>query len=273
MQLSVIVPVYNEAEHLWDMAIALGAHLDRIVGAGQWQYVLIENGSTDHTQHAVDRIVQSWPHTIARNLPKPDYGEAYFQGLMAAEGEWAYVINVDFWDEVMLEWCWRHRGLYDLVVGSKRSDISLNKQGRYRKILSWGLNSILQLIFGFVGSDTHGQKFFKLAALRPIIGQCLLRRGQFDTELTLRAMRSGLWLAEVPVPIVEKRGPRNFMIVKICRNLVDIVRLRSVVQRIPQKGPIRYHRWAREDMLERMSIQAKVFLETAERHRELGTAA
>jgi hypothetical protein len=124
-----------------------------------------------------------------------------------------------------------------------------------------------------IAEGTHGQKFFKLAALRPIIGQCLLRRGQFDTELTLRAMRSGLWLAEVPVPIVEKRGPRNFMIVKICRNLVDIVRLRSVVQRIPQKGPIRYHRWAREDMLERMSIQAKVFLETAERHRELGTAA
>jgi len=43
--------------------------------------------------------------------------------------------------------------------------------------------------------------------MRPVLGQCVMRRGQFDTEFTLRALRAGLWLAEVPVPIVEIRPP------------------------------------------------------------------
>ncbi|MGO8920869.1 MAG: hypothetical protein ACLQJR_33665, partial [Stellaceae bacterium] len=176
---------------------------------------------------------------------------------------------VDFWDEVMLAWCWQHRGLYDLVLGSKRSDPSLNQQYRYRKLLSWGLNSILQFLFGFVGSDTHGQKFVYLPNLRPILEQCIMRRGQFDTELTLRAMRSGLWLAEVPVPLVETRPPRNLMLTKIYRNLIDIVRLRKVIRQVPFRMPVRYHRWAREDLMGRGSIQAEVFLEAAERQRRL----
>jgi hypothetical protein len=189
-------------------------------------------------------------------------------GLRHSQGEWAYIINVDFWDDIMLAWCWQHRGLYDLVLGSKRSDPSLNHQHNYRKLLSWGLNSVLQFVFGFVGSDTHGQKFLHLPTLRPILDACVMRRGQFDTELTLRAMRAGLWLAEIPVPVTELRPPRNLMFTKIFRNIVDIRRLRAVMRRIPSDRPVRYHRWAREDLLGQGSIQYEIFLEAAERQRK-----
>ena len=96
-----------------------------------------------------------------------------------------------------------------------------------------------------------------------------MRRGQFDTEMTLRAMRSGLWLAEVPVPLTELRPPRNLMLTKIYRNLIDIMRLRSVIKKFPQKAPLRYHRWAREDLLDGTSHQAQAFLEAASRKRWL----
>jgi glycosyltransferase involved in cell wall biosynthesis len=268
IELSVIVPAYNEASDLWDMAIGLAPHLDRVVGANRWQFVIVDNGSIDDTPKIVSQIAQNWP-TLPLTLHKPDYGEAMYQGLKRAEGDWAYIINVDFWDDVMVAWCWRHRGLYDFVLGSKRSDPSLNQQHKYRKLLSWGLNSVLQFVFGFVGSDTHGQKFLYLPAVRPIANQCVMRRGQFDTELTLRAMRAGLWLAEIPVPVVELRPPRNLMFVKIYRNLVDIRRLRNTMRQIPANRPVRYHRWAREDLLDHGSIQAEIFLEAAERQRKL----
>jgi len=266
IELSVIVPVFDEAATLWDMAVGLAPHLDRIVGPRRWQFVVVDNGSTDETPHILDRIAVSWP-TVRVSLPRPDYGEAMYQGLKRAESDWAYIINVDFWDETMVAWCWQHRGLYDLVLGSKRSDASLNQQHTYRKLLSWGLNAILQFVFGFVGSDTHGQKFLYLPTLRPILDQCVMRRGQFDTELTLRAMRAGLWLAEVPVPVIELRPPRNLMFVKIYRNLVDIRRLNKVMRGVPAKSPVRYHRWAREDLLQRETIQAAAFLEAAESQR------
>ena len=264
VELSVIVPVCNEAPDLWSMAAGITPHLDRVVGARRWQFVLVDNGSVDASPEIIDRIVTAWPGSVALRLARPDYGEALAQGLAAAGGDWAYVINVDFWDEVLLRWCWRHRALYDLVLGSKRADPSLNKQHKYRQLLSWGLNCILQFAFGFVGTDTHGQKFLSLPAIRPILTECVMRRGQFDTELTLRAMRRGLWLAEVPVPITELRPPRNLMLGKIYRNLVDIVRLKRVARHIPSDRPIRYHRWAREDLEREDSAQAQFLLAAAE---------
>jgi glycosyltransferase involved in cell wall biosynthesis len=268
IELSVVVPAFNEAADLWDMATAIAPRLDEIVTATRWQFIIVDNGSVDETIAIARRIREAWPATKVLELSHPNYGEALCRGLQAAEGEWAYVINVDFWDDVMLDWCWRYRGLYDLVLGSKRSDPSLNRQHKYRRILSWGLNSILQFAFGFVGSDTHGQKFIHLPALRSVIDECVMRRGQFDTELTLRAMRGGFWLAEVPVPLIELRPPRNLMFAKIYRNLVDIVRLRRVIRQIPIRGPVRYHRWAREDLLEGDSVQAQVLLDAAQHRRK-----
>lgn len=246
--LSVVVPVFNEEAILMPMAESLAPHLDVIVGPEQWQFVLVENGSRDNTRVVCEEIVRRWPNSVIVPLTQPNYGEALYQGLMRASAPWAFLINADFWDVPFLAWCYKTRGLYDLVMGSKRADSSLNQQDGYRRLLSWGLNTILQTIFGFVGSDTHGMKFLNLPSLKPIFQQCVMRRGQFDTEFTLRASRAHLWLAEVPVPIVEVRRARNFMFHKIGRNLVDIRKLYRLMKGVPSSGSLRYHRWSREDV-------------------------
>jgi glycosyltransferase involved in cell wall biosynthesis len=249
LALSVVVPVYNEADHLWPMAEALGKSLDRIIGRSHWQYVLINNGSEDGSSEVLDAIVASWPTSRVLTLDRPNYGIALRVGLKAAQAPFAYVINIDFWDPLFLRWSWANRDHYDLILGSKRADPTLNKLPVYRKFLSAGLNLIFQVFFDFVGRDTHGQKLIRLAAVRDILPKCVMERGQFDTELTMRALRGGLWVAEVPVPIIQVRSPRNLMIAKIWRNIVDLLRLRRVMRDVPSVRT-RYHRWAREDMEE-----------------------
>jgi hypothetical protein len=152
-------------------------------------------------------------------------------------------------------------------MGSKRADFTINQQQGYRRVLSWGLNSILQTFLGFVGSDTHGQKFLYLPAMRPVLEQTVMRRGQFDTEFTLRAVRAGLWIAEVPVPIVEHRKARNLMLNKIGRNVVDIFRLRRHMSKVPAVSAVRYHRWSREDVEALDSAQTAVVIEMGRLHR------
>ena len=266
-QLSVVVPIYNEQELLMPMAEQLAPHLDDIAGKGNWQFVLVDNGSRDSSSAICDAIVDRWPPSIKVTLDQPNYGEALFQGLTQASGPWAFIINVDFWDVPFMRWCFRTRGVYDLVMGSKRADHALNEQDNYRRLLSWGLNTILQTVFGFVGSDTHGQKFLYLPSLRPIFQQCVMRRGQFDTEFTLRASRARLWLAEVPVPIVEVRKARNLMLHKIGRNLVDITRLHRLMRSIPIRSAMRYHRWSREDVEKLDGAQTKMLIEMGRLHR------
>ena len=247
--LSVIVPIYNEQDQLWSMAESLGQTLDQLIGPSCWQFVLVDNGSIDDTSKVLDAVVGSWPNSRVLKLDLPNYGTALRVGLQAADAPFAYVINVDFWDPLFLRWSWANREQYDLILGSKRADPTLNKLPAYRKFLSAGLNLIFQVFFDFVGRDTHGQKLIRLSAIRGILQHCIMERGQFDTELTMRALRGGLWVAEVPVPIAQARGPRNFMLVKIYRNVVDLWRLRRVMRNVPSLRT-RYHRWARDDMEE-----------------------
>jgi glycosyltransferase involved in cell wall biosynthesis len=267
VHLSVVVPICNEEAELLRMAEGLAPHLDEIAGCSRWQFVLVDNGSRDNSAALCDDIVRRWPQSIKLRLPRPNYGEALYQGLMRAAGPWAFIINVDFWDAPFMRWCFKTRGVYDLVMGSKRADHALNQQDNYRRLLSWGLNTILQTTFGFVGSDTHGQKFLYLPALRPIFQSCVMRRGQFDTEFTLRASRAQLWLAEVPVPIVELRKPRNLMFNKIVRNFVDIRRLHRQMRNVPVRAGTRYHRWSREDVERLDSAQTELIIEMGRLHR------
>src|SRR5215813_7895602 len=267
LHLSVVVPVYNEEGILAEMMEQLAPHLDEIAGAARWQFVLVDNGSTDRSSAICDGIVARWPSSVKVQLRDPNYGEALCQGLAHAKGPWAFIINVDFWDVQFMRWCFRTRGVYDLVMGSKRADMALNKQTKYRRTLSWGLNVILQAVFGFVGSDTHGLKFLYLPSMRPILLQCVMRRGQFDTEFTLRAGRARLWLAEVPVPIVEFRKARNLMLQKVARNIVDILHLRRVRRKIPIEAASRHHRWSREDVENIESAQTSLIIEMGRLHR------
>jgi glycosyltransferase involved in cell wall biosynthesis len=267
VHLSIVVPIYNEQNDLMQMVEQLAPHLDEIAGESRWQFVLVDNGSRDQSREICGRIVRLWPESVKIELAQPNYGEALYQGLMQAAGPWAFIVNVDFWDVPFMRWCFRTRGAYDMVMGSKRADDVLNQQDSYRRTLSWGLNTILQTVFNFPGTDTHGQKFIYLPALRPIFAQCVMRRGQFDTEFTLRATRAKLWLAEVPVPIVELRKARNLMLHKIGRNIVDIIRLREVMRKNRTRTAMRYHRWSREDVENLDSAQTALIVEMGRLHR------
>ena len=228
MQLSVIVPVFNEEAHLAQTANQLADHLDRIVGSGNWEYVVVDNGSTDQSPHVAAEIKVKWPLTRIVSLGKADYGEALWQGLAHSVGLYAYIINVDAWDPEFLRKAWFVRHKHDLILGSKR--LRKNELPPYRRLLSWGLNKILTWGFGFIGTDTHGQKLMNRILMEPVRLQTVLRRGQFDTELTLRTQRLGMATAEIPVCLREVRPPRNFMTKKITQNIVDLWKLRRVMR-------------------------------------------
>ena len=248
IELSVIVPCCNEKDSLAAMAEELSIHLDRVLGSGRWQFVFACNGCRDTTADIASRLCEKWPASIALCIDRADYGNALREGLNSAQGTYAYIINVDFWDDKFLAWSWLHRNDYDLIIGSKRADHLIDDRPKYRKLLSWGLNSMLQIYFGLVTTDTHGQKLLRMDRLRPILDACVMSRGQFDTEFTIRSQKMGLKTAEVPVPITEKRKQRNWMIKKILQNLIDIRTLKKVISKTPDSGAIHYHRFSRDDV-------------------------
>jgi glycosyltransferase involved in cell wall biosynthesis len=246
---SVVIPLYNEQEILARNLEILADCLDRVVGSGNWLFLLVENGSTDGTLAAADAAVRRWAGSSVIRLAEPNYGVALRSGLKTAATPWVYVFDIEQWDLPFIAWSWKNRKAYDLLLASKRADPTICHQQPYRRLLSCALNGLLQVLVQFTGTDTHGPKLLDRTTLQPVIDLCELDRGQYDTELVLRAVRAGKRIVEVPVLYREMRPNRNWMAKKIVWNLLALRRLVRVMKHVPYEGHVRYYRLAREDVL------------------------
>lgn len=249
LPISVVIPLFNEQEILAENLEILAGFLDRLVGRGNWHFLLVENGSTDSTADMVKAAVKQRPGSRAIFLPTANVGKAFKAGLQAATTKWVYIIEIEQWDLPFMAWAWKNRDSYDLLLGSKRADPTLNHQEPYRRLLSCGLNAVLQLFFGFTGTDTHGPKLVNREALADIIERCHLDRGQFDSELVLRAARGGTRIIEAPTEYREVRPHRNWMLNKIVWNCGALRRLFKVMKDVPYSGHVIHHRVDREEVL------------------------
>jgi glycosyltransferase involved in cell wall biosynthesis len=249
LPLAVIIPLYNEEQILEENLYALARVFNGLVGRGNWFFILVENGSTDGTPKLVAEGVARWPRSLRIHLPDPNYGAALRAGLRSVTAKWAYTLDIEQWDIPFIFWAWNNRNNFDAFIASKRADPTLNHQQPYRKFLSWGLNSLLNILVEYTGTDTHGCKLLDCESLRSIISACRLDRGQFDTEMVLRAIRSQKRIVEVPIEYRELRPHRNWMIKKIFWNLLAFRRLVRVMRDVPFEGPVRYYRFTRQELL------------------------
>ena len=250
MKLSIVIPLYNEENILQDMANKIANGCDRIIGKGEWQFILVNNGSIDGTQQIINNITEIWPSTISIFEENPNYGKALRAGIEAGKTDFIHVINIEQWDMMFLAWSWENRDKYDLTLGSKRADPTTNHQSSYRRLLSWGLNSLLDLLFEYPGADTHGPKLLNRNSMRRVLDACVMDRGQYDTELTLRALREGLCIAECPSEYIEYRKPRNLMVKKICWNILAITRMWWILRKVDYKSYVRLYRFTRYDLID-----------------------
>jgi glycosyltransferase involved in cell wall biosynthesis len=224
-QLSVVIPVFNEETHLEERICYFVTVLDVVAGPGCWEIRLIDNGSADNTAAIIDSLSKRWTNITAHSLPNPNYGLAIRHGVTESDYTFVFIVDLDQWDDAFIRWAWRYRQSYDLIVSSKRADPSINQQSRLRFVLSWGLNAVLQLLFAFPGSDTHGQKLFNRKSLEQILVQTKADRGQYDVELVVRSLRAGKNMIELPVPYKEMRPGRNALIKKVVWNIWALSKL------------------------------------------------
>jgi glycosyltransferase involved in cell wall biosynthesis len=247
--LSIVIPLYNEEGTIEGNLTRLAEFFDSLVGAGKWLFILVDNGSTDTTPAKVRNALEHWPPSREIRLSRPNYGAALRAGLTTARTRWVYLLDIEQWDLPFIAWSWVNRNSYDIFLASKRADPTINFQQPYRRFLSCCLNSVLQGFLEFSGTDTHGPKLINRPSLEGIIQVCELDRGQYDTELVLRAMRKQKRVIEVPVVYKESRPNRNWMIKKIAWNVMALRKLIRIMKHVPYEGHIRYHRLGREDIL------------------------
>lgn len=205
--LSVVIPVHDEE------AILQPACLDLMAGLSarglDYELVLCENGSRDGTRAELERLAARHPRVRWLSLGEPNYGLALKQGILDARGRLVVCDEIDlcdlsFYDRALplLE-----SGAAELVVGSKRARGAEDRRPRHRRLATWAHNTLLRLLLGFGGTDTHGPKALRRDRLAPVAARCLVDRDVFASELVIRAQREGVRTVEIPLALRERRPP------------------------------------------------------------------
>jgi glycosyltransferase involved in cell wall biosynthesis len=223
-EISVVIPVYNEASIVHEAVRELGRKLDAL----GWEYeiVLAENGSRDGTQDALRELARSDPRVRWFHEEQPNYGRALRRGILEARGRVVICDEIDLCDVGFYQ-----RALpliaegADLVVGSKAMRGADDGRPWIRRVATRTITVLLRLTTGFRGTDTHGLKAFVRERLEPVVRACVVDRDLFASELVIRAQRSGRDVREIPIALRERRPPSVQLLHRVPRVLKGLFQL------------------------------------------------
>ena len=223
---SVVIPVYNEAELLEQSVAELQRGLAEI-GLEDYEIWLAENGSRDATARLAAGLAAGDPRIRTFSCAEPNYGAALREGIERAVGEFVVCEEIDLCDVGFharaLELL--RAGVAELVIGSKAMRGAEDRRPLWRRVATRGYNGLLRVTLGFSGTDTHGLKAFNRAALLPVVGRCIVGHDVFASELVIRAERDGVRVREIPVTLAEKRAPSVHLLRRVPRVLHNLLRL------------------------------------------------
>ena len=229
--ISVVMPAHDEEALL---ASSVREVADGLRPRGEFELLVVENGSTDGTAAVARSLAEEIPEVQALTLSTPDYGLALRTGFLAATGEYVAIFDVDYYDLTFLGQAVDVLDETDgpaIVVGSKRGLGSVDTRAWPRRLVTSVFAGILRWGFGLGVSDTHGMKVMRRKPLVALAEACRFGTDLFDTELVLRAERAGLRAVEIGVTVEERRPSRSSIVRRIPRTISGLVRLRVALWR------------------------------------------
>jgi len=231
--ISILIPVYNEEQILEESVRELIGGIERF--GLPYELVLCENGSRDRTVEIAERLCREFPALRLLRCPVPNYGAALAMGIREARGENIVCFEIDFYDVPFVEIAHVLLKKYDAVIGSKRARGARDRRPLVRRLITWGFNTFLRIVFRFTGTDTHGIKAFRAGPVRPLAAACKTDKDIFTTELVIRMERADLRICEIPLEITEKRPAPINILRRVPSTLKNLWRLWKATRGIRRK--------------------------------------
>ena len=206
LDVSVVLPVYNEAGHLTGEIERLRDAFD--ASPYSYEIVVVDDGSDDgsDTEAAlVDGI------RVLRARENRGYGAAIRQGIHAARGAVIAITDADgtYPNDRLPEMVKELDG-FDMVVGARTSD-----HGTWRALrrpMKWLIRLLAELTAGRRIPDLNsGFRVFRADVARQFANQ-LPARFSCSTTLTMSFLANGYSVHHVPVEYAERAGTSKFRI-------------------------------------------------------------
>lgn len=232
MDVSLVIPAYNEAAVLPDTIRAVTARLAEL--SGSFEVLVVDDGSTDGTA----RLVRGWGDPRVRlegYFPNRGKGRAVRTGMLSAKGEFVLCTDADlaYGVDVFAALLDRLRaGGADLAVGSR--SLGGAGYGDYpplRVLASRCFGLLSRAVSGLPYDTQCGIKGYRQAAARQIFSRCATDGFSFDFEVLMRAEKLGLKVEEIPVSVVNFRESKVNVVRDSVRMFWDVFRIRRAVRK------------------------------------------
>jgi glycosyltransferase involved in cell wall biosynthesis len=203
-QVSVIIPAYNEAHHIYENLLSIHNTLKPYA----FELIVVDDGSSDGTFAECKRAAKArrgiYPVQLKSNAGK---GASLFRGFDEARGEVIVFFDSDL--EIAPHYIVKVLAVMreqeaDVVAGVK--DPITNRFPAPRRMMSALYRNTVSFLFDLNITDTQtGIKLFKREVLEKAIPRMSVSRFAFDLELLVAASRFGYRIVEVPVEVLYTR--------------------------------------------------------------------
>lgn len=210
MQISVVIPAYNEEQRLEPTLETTVAYLQNNFDA--YEILVIDDGSKDKTEDVALKYKTKGVRCI-RNPKNMGKGFSVKLGMVNAKYDPILFMDSDLntpIEETKKLLDAMHEG-YDVVIGSRNIEGSniIVKQPKYRQLLGKAFPIIVKTAVLPDFKDTQcGFKMFTRDAARKIFPRQTLRRFAFDVEVLFIAKKLNLKIKEIPVTWISKEGSK-----------------------------------------------------------------
>jgi glycosyltransferase involved in cell wall biosynthesis len=226
--ISIIIPVFNEAQIAGPAVEELAARLDAL--GFDYEILLAENGSTDGTLEVLRDLSNRLPRVKYLHEDEPNYGRALKRAILEAQGTNVICDEIDLCDTDFYQRALPLLESADMVVGSKAMKGADDERPWLRRVATRTITILLRLATGFKGTDTHGLKAFRRERLVDVACACVVDRDLFASEFVIRAGRMKRIVKEVPIKLREKRPPSIHLMKRVPRVLKGLLKLFWVIR-------------------------------------------
>jgi glycosyltransferase involved in cell wall biosynthesis len=226
MDVSLVIPAYNEAENVPKLVEACAQALAPVEGSHE--ILIIDDGSTDDTGTLLTGLAANEPRLrIIRHEPGKNIGchPSELEGFKSARGDVALFLPADLQIHPS--------SLPAFLDGAQRGDVVASRRvqradNRWRRFLARANNRLERLIMGLRVNDAHSAMLVNRRTLDEVVPHVRSRSALIPAELMFRARRQGLRITEIDVPHYPRTAGRQTgaTISEIVKVQLDMLRLR-----------------------------------------------